>query len=75
MHLQESLAATEASLRPGLASSLYCDGVLSLGAAARLSGMALSDFVRHLGSLGIEIVRADETTSHEAGDVSAWLSS
>ena len=46
---------------------------MSLGKAAKISGLPLSEFVEHLGSLGIEIVRQDETTDSETGDVTTWL--
>ena len=63
-------------MRPALAASLYSDGsVRSLGKAAKISGLSLSEFVSHLGSLGIEIVRHDEITSNEPGDVTPWLAS
>jgi predicted HTH domain antitoxin len=75
LHLERSLAETEGALRPALAAALYRDGVLSLGAAANLSGMVLGDFVSHLGALGIDIVRPDETTAKESADLSTWLSS
>ena len=75
MHLDKSLTGTEAGMRPALAASLYGGGTVSLGRAARISGLSLSEFVQHLGSLGIEIVGQDETTDNEAGDVSAWLAS
>ena len=75
VHLDGTLTDAETGIRPALAASLYRDGCVSLGKAAQVSGMSLSDFIDHLGSLGIEIVRRDETTSHEAGDVSVWLSS
>jgi len=75
VHLDGSLTATEAGLRPALAASLYREGCLSLGRAAAVSGLSVSDFATHLGSLGIDVVRQDETTRHETGDVSAWLSS
>ena len=75
MHLDKSLAETEAGLRPALAASLYNTGSVSLGKAAKISGLSLSEFVDHLGSLGIEISRRDETTNAEACDVSAWLTS
>lgn len=75
VHLDGSLTATEAGIRPALAASLYREGCLSLGRAAAVSGLTVSDFVSHLGSLGIDVVREDETTRHETGDVSAWLSS
>lgn len=75
VHLDGLLAATEDGIRPALAASLYREGCLSLGRAAEVSGLSLIDFVSHLGSLGIDIVREDETTPHETEDVSAWLSS
>ena len=75
MHLDKSLTETEAGMRPALAASLYSGGTVSLGKAARISGLSLGEFVAHLGSLGIEIVRRDETTDSETSDVSAWLSS
>ncbi|MCP4699990.1 MAG: prevent-host-death protein [Gammaproteobacteria bacterium] len=75
LHLDKSITETEKNLRPALAAVLYREGVLSLGAAARLSSLALIDFIRHLDSLGIEIVTADETVEQETRDVSAWLKS
>lgn len=74
VHLDKSLTRTETGLLPALAASLYREGVMSLGKAAKLSGLTLSDFIRHLGHLGIEIVKVDETTAHEVKDLSAWLS-
>jgi predicted HTH domain antitoxin len=73
IHLDESLSKTESGLRPALAANLYKEGVMSLGKASKLSGLAMSDFIRHLGSLGIEVVKVDETTAHETKDLSAWL--
>jgi predicted HTH domain antitoxin len=73
VHLDETLSRTETGLRPALAAALYRDGVMSLGKASKLSGLPMSDFIRHLGHLGIEIVRLDETTAHEAQDLTAWL--
>ena len=75
MHLDKSLTETEAGMRPALAASLCNGGTVSLGKAARISGLSLGEFVAHLGSLGIEVVRRDETTDNETSDVSAWLSS
>ena len=75
MHLDKSLTETEAGMRPALAASLFNGGTVSLGKAARISGLSLGEFVAHLGSLGIEVVRRDETTDNETSDVSAWLSS
>jgi len=75
IHLDKSLKATELGLRPALAANLYKDGLVSLGKAAKISALSLSDFINHLGSLGIEIVTQNETTDDEINDVSAWLSS
>ena len=75
VHLDKSLAEAESGIRPALAASLFGSGCMSLGKAARVSGLSLSDFIDHLGDLGIEIVRWDETTPHETGDVSTWLES
>ena len=75
MHLDKSLTETEAGMRPALAASLYNDGSVSLGKAAKISGLSLSEFIQHLGTLGIEIVRQDETTNTETDDVSPWLTS
>ncbi len=73
MHLDSSLTESEQSLRPALASLLFKEGSLSLGAAAALSKLALNDFIRHLDHLGIDIVSRDETYSDETKDISAWL--
>ncbi|OQX10605.1 MAG: hypothetical protein BWK73_19870 [Thiothrix lacustris] len=73
LHLESTLGDTLLTLRPALASVLFRDGVLSLGAATKLSGLPLVDFIQHLSSLDIEIVKADETVAQEAQDVSAWL--
>ena len=75
IHLDKSLTETESGVRPALAASLYGSGGVSLGKAARISGLSLSEFVDHLGNLGVEIVRRDETTDNEVSDVSAWLAS
>lgn len=75
VHLDKSLTEGEASVRPALAASLFKDGTLSLGGAARLSGMPMQAFLQYLGELGIEVTGADETTQHETRDLSRWLAS
>jgi predicted HTH domain antitoxin len=72
-HLDKSFAATEQSLKPALAATLFKDGTLSLGAAVRLSGMDMPAFLRHLGELGIDVVGVDETTRHDAANLDQWL--
>ena len=73
MHPDKSSTETEAGMRPALAASLFSGGSVSLGKAAKISGLSIGEFVEHLGRLGIEIVQPDETTNSEPGDVSAWL--
>jgi len=53
----------------------YKDKTLSLGAAARLSGLSLTQFVDHLAGLGVDVVRMDETLGQETQDMGAWLAS
>ena len=72
LHLTDSLAETEKSLLPALASSLYKDGTLSLGAAAKLSKMSLTDFIQHLAHLNIDIVTHNDITN-EVKDTSSWI--
>lgn len=73
IHLDKSIAETEKSLLPALAAVLYREKALSLGAASKLSGLALVDFIQHLASLEIDIVTQNETLPQETQDVSAWL--
>jgi len=71
--LDDSVTAAEQSVKPALAAALFKDGTLSLGGATRMSQMIMQDFLRYLADLGIDVVRADETTDREAGDLSQWL--
>ena len=73
IHLDKSITETEQSLRPALASLLYKEGSLSLGAAAKLSKLNLVDFIAHLSHLSIDVVTNNETTLKETKDLSAWL--
>ena len=45
IHLGKSLTATESGVRPALAASLYGSGGVSLGKAAKISGLSLSESV------------------------------
>ena len=73
VHLDGLPAADEDGIRPALAASLFREGYLSLGRATEVSGLSMSDFITHLGNLGIEIVRVDETTPRETKDLSPAL--
>ncbi len=75
VHLDASILGTDRNIRPALAAALFKDGVLSLGAAARVSAMSLQDFSSYLDELGIDIVRLDETTDRETASLDKWLES
>jgi len=75
VHLDKSLTETDRSIRPALAAALFKDGVLSLGGATRLSGIALQDFLQYLGELGIDVVSLDETIDLDARTLDRWLKS
>ncbi len=75
IHLDKSGMGNEQVFRPAIAATLYKDKTLSLGAAARLSGLSLTQFVDHLSGLGIDLVQMDETTEQEIRDIGAWLAS
>lgn len=47
----------KAGVRVALAVKLFDDDVLSLGRAAKLSGMPQGEFIDHLGALKIPVVR------------------
>jgi predicted HTH domain antitoxin len=47
---------------------------LSLGAAARISGLSLSEFIEHLSQLDIDVVTVDKHTQNESRVLDEWLS-
>jgi predicted HTH domain antitoxin len=75
VHLDTAILGSDRSIRPALAAALFKDGVLSLGAATRVSALPLQDFSSYLDDLGIDIVGPDETTDFEAASLEQWLES
>jgi predicted HTH domain antitoxin len=73
-NLKTSLGNINDQLKPALAASLFKDRVLSLGAAAQISGLSLSEFIDHLSQLDIDLVVADQQTAKELATLDAWLS-
>lgn len=73
VHSESSLGDMGAQLKPALATSLFKDRVLSLGAAAKISGLSLSAFIGHLGQLDIDVVIPDQQTPQELAALDAWL--
>lgn len=72
-NLKTSLGDINDQLKPALAASLFKDRVLSLGAAAQISGLSLSEFIDHLAQLDIDVVVADKQTSKELETLNSWL--
>ena len=74
INLNRSIEDTYQQLKPALAASLFKDRVLSLGAAAQVSGLSLSEFIEHLTQLDIDLVVPDAQTSKEMDTLDTWLS-
>jgi predicted HTH domain antitoxin len=73
-NLKRSLDYTGQQLKPALAASLFKDRVISLGAAAQISGLSLSEFIEHLSQLDIDLVVADSQTAQELAILDSCLS-
>lgn len=74
VHLDEEGMLGETGVRAALAVSLYRDGGLPLGRAARLAGMPMAAFMQHLSRRGVAIIRGDAATLREDREtLDAWL--
>lgn len=74
LNLKTSLGEFDGQLKPALAASLFKDRVMSLGAAAKISGLSLSEFIDHLAQLDIDLVMPDQQTPKELDVLASWLS-
>jgi len=76
LHLDLDTTPDSADVLLALATALFKDGVLSLGRAARLARIGVSELASHLSRLGISIVHGDpsdaESDMHTLGE---WLAS
>ncbi len=78
LHLESTVEDAEdarALLRPALAAALFRERVLSLGAAAKVGGLGLSEFIDHLAALDVDVVTPDEDTTNEAATLAPWARS
>ena len=72
-HLEDDTLLAEPGIRRALATALYRDQSLSLGQAARFSGLAIAAFIEHLSRLGIPVVRGDADAVREDVDtIGSW---
>ncbi len=63
-----------ADLRLALAAALFREHALSLGRAAQLAGISLSEMISHLSRLGISINDEGDTKA-EVESLEQWLAS
>ena len=77
LHLDAGILSQGNGLvRPALAASLYKDGTLSLGRAAKVAGMSVSEFITHLSELGIAVIRGDAgDTEQDLDNLEKWIAS
>ena len=72
VHLDDELR-TEQDIRRALATALYRDGSLSLGRAAKFSGLAIAEFIGRLSRCGIPVVRGTSATvADDAEAIDEW---
>ena len=75
VHLDDDTLLAEPGVRRALATALYRERSLSLGLAARFSGLGTADFIQHVSRLGIPVVKGTPTTIREDVEaVGAWES-
>ena len=72
-HLDDDTLLAEEGIRQALATALYRERSLSLGQAARFSGLGTAAFIEHVSRLGIPVVHGDAATVRDDADtVEAW---
>ena len=73
VHLDDESLLSAPGIRRALATALYREESLSLGQAARFSGLGIGEFIRHVSRLGIPVVRGTaDTVREDAEAVDAW---
>ena len=72
-HLDEDSLLAEPGIRRALATALYRDESLSLGQAARISGLGTAAFIQYISRLGIPVVRGSKSSVREDTEaIDAW---
>ena len=73
VHLDDESLLSEPGIRRAIATALYREQSLSLGQAARYSGLAVGEFIAYVSRLGIPVVRGtSDTVRGDAEVVDAW---
>jgi predicted HTH domain antitoxin len=74
VHLSDDSLLGEPGVRLAIATDLYRSGSISLGRAAKVSGMALAAFMQEMGRAGIPIIRGNaKALRQDIGNLEAWL--
>ena len=72
-HLDDDTLLAEEGIRRALATALYREQSLSLGQAARFSGLGIAAFIEHVSRLGIPVVHGDAANVREDAETAqAW---
>ena len=69
VHLDDESLLSAPGIRRALATALYREQSLSLGQAAKFSGLGIAEFIRYVSRLGIPVVGGTSDTVR--GDVEA----
>ena len=73
VHLDDESLLSEPGIRRALATALYRDQSLSLGQAARFSGLSIAEFIQHVSRLGIPVVGGtSDAVREDAETIGAW---
>ena len=62
VHLNDEGLLGEPGVRLALATALYRSESVSLGRGAKIAAVPLADFMRHVSSEGIPVIRGDAAT-------------
>lgn len=73
IHLSDDSLLGEPGVRHALATALYREQSLSLGQAARFSGLRIAEFIQNMSRLGIPVVRGSTATlDQDAETIEGW---
>ena len=73
MHRDDDSLLAERDIRRALATALYRDQSLSLGQAARFSGLSIAEFIQHVSRLGVPVVGGiSDAVREDAEAIGAW---
>ena len=73
VHLRDDSVLSEPGVRQAIATALFRERSLSLGLAAKYSGLGIAGFIEHVSRLGIPVVAGTaETVRDDAETAETW---